>query len=429
VASKAAARGLRPRHGARMVSRRGWGPGLLALAFACSSSPSQSGGGVDAAAGETAAGASEDAGTINVAPLVVDPGPPGVQAVNVAYTTVTLCRPGTTVCQTIDHVEVDTGSVGLRIISSVLDASLMLPQETAANGSPLIECYQYADGYNWGPVVTADVHMGGELAAALPLQIAGGAASTPVPSGCSGAGTEEDTVSDLGGNGIVGLGYESTDCGSSCASTTSPKLGSYYACAGSTCTASGVPLAGQVQNPIALFTRDNNGVAVELPSIDSAGAATVTGSLIFGIGTAPNNGLGAAQVITIDTNTGSFTTVFGGQVLAASFIDSGSLSYSFPDSTLAPCSGNQTGFYCPTSTVGLMATNEGFNRVNIPTSFSVANATTLYASGDAAFDDLAITAFAPGYFDWGLPFFYGRTVFTAISAAMTPAGPGPYFAY
>jgi hypothetical protein len=76
-----------------------------------------------------------------------------------------------------------------------------------------------------------------------------------------------------------------------------------------------------------------------------------------------------------------------------------------------------------------MATNEGFNRVNIPTSFSVANATTLYASGDAAFDDLAITAFAPGYFDWGLPFFFGRTVFTAMSAAMTPAGLGPYFAY
>jgi Protein of unknown function (DUF3443) len=415
-----------------MVSRRGWGPTLLALAFACSSSPPQSGGGFDAAAGEAASGASGasgDAGTLNVAPLVVDQGPPGAQAVNVAYTTVTLCRPGTTVCQTIDHVEVDTGSVGLRIIASVLDASLMLPQQTSASGGPLVECYQYADGYNWGPVVTADVRIGGETAAALPLQIAGGASSTPVPSDCSRAGTEEDTVSGLGGNGIVGLGYESTDCGSTCANTTSPRAGSYYACTGAACTASGVPLTAQVQNPIALFARDNNGVALELPSIDSVGAATVTGSLIFGIGTAPNNGLGAAQVITIDTNTGSFTTVFGGQALAASFIDSGSLAYSFPDSAVAQCSGNQTGFYCPTSALDLMATNEGFNRVNIPTSFSVANATTLYASGDAAFDDLAITAFAPGYFDWGLPFFYGRTVFTAMSGATTPAGSGPYFAY
>ena len=64
------------------------------------------------------------------------------------------------------------------------------------------------------------------------------------------------------------------------------------------------------------------------------------------------------------------------------------------------------------------------------TPFSVASATALYGSGKAAFDDLAITAFGPGgYFDWGLSFFYGRTIFTAINGATTPGGPGPYFAY
>src|SRR5208283_3664600 len=98
------------------------------------------------------------------------------------YTTVTVCRPGTTVCQTIDHIEVDTGSVGLRIISSVLDPTLMLPQQMATSGNPLIECYQYADGYNWGPVATADVQIGGELASAVPIQIAG-ATSVSAPAG------------------------------------------------------------------------------------------------------------------------------------------------------------------------------------------------------------------------------------------------------
>ena len=35
----------------------------------------------------------------------------------------------------------------------------------------------------------------------------------------------------------------------------------------------------------------------------------------------------------------------------------------------------------------------------------------------------------PGAFDWGLPFVFGRHVFTAIELQNTPAGPGPYFAY
>lgn len=414
-----------------MVSRRGWGSGLLALAAACSSSVSQSDTGLDGASGTMTAetGAAAEAGVVsgmNVAPIVVDQGPPGGEAVNILYTTVTLCRPGTTVCQTIDHVEVDTGSVGLRIVSSVLDPSLMLPQQSAATGNPLIECYQYADGYNWGPVVVADVRIGGETASALPIEIAGGAPSIPVPSTCSSAGTEEDTVLSLGGNGLVGMGFQSADCGAICAF---PQAGDYYSCAGSTCIPVGVPVADQVQNPIPRFAQDNNGVAVQLPSIPSAGAATVSGSLIFGIGTEANNGLGAAQIITIDKSTGYFTTEYAGQSLTSSFIDSGSVSYGFPDTTIAQCSGNQMYFFCPTSTLSLMATNKGLNLVSVATPFSVANATMLYATHDAAFDDLAITAFAPGYFDWGLSFFYGRTVFTAIEGAMTPGGAGPYFAY
>ena len=30
---------------------------------------------------------------------------------------------------------------------------------------------------------------------------------------------------------------------------------------------------------------------------------------------------------------------------------------------------------------------------------------------------------------WGLPFFFGRTVFTAIEGQTTPGGVGPYFAF
>jgi len=35
----------------------------------------------------------------------------------------------------------------------------------------------------------------------------------------------------------------------------------------------------------------------------------------------------------------------------------------------------------------------------------------------------------PGGFAWGLPFFFGRTIYTAIEGQTTPGGVGPYFAF
>jgi hypothetical protein len=388
------------------------------LGLACGDSSSQNDAATDSGA---------EAGIVNTVPVYVDNGPAG-QALNVLFTTITVCVPGTSTCQTIDHVEVDTGSTGLRLISSVLDSSLTLPAENATNGDPISECYQYADGFNWGPVVTADVQIGGESASNVPILIAGGKSGS-IPSLCSSAGTEEDTVASLGGNGILGIGFQTADCGNACSNTSAPRTGAYYTCSGATCTVAAVPNDNQVQNVVALFPQDNNGVAIQMPDIDPAGAPTASGTLVFGIGTAPNNALGSAQVITISTFNGYFTTTYGSQTLKSSFIDSGSVCYGFPDTTIPQCTGNATAFYCPASTLDLTATNTGLNNVSIVTPFKVANTTALWNGKNAAFDDLAITAFTPGYFDWGLSFFYGKTVFTAINGADTPGGPGPYFAY
>ena len=58
--------------------------------------------------------------------------------------------------------------------------------------------------------------------------------------------------------------------------------------------------------------------------------------------------------------------------------------------------------------------------------FSVANAEALFNSNNAAFNDLA----GPdtGDFDWGLPFFYGRSVFTALENTTITGNAGPFFA-
>src|SRR5208282_965890 len=92
------------------------------------------------------------------------------------------------------------------------------------------------------------------------------------------------------------------------------------------CATIAVPLVNQLQNPVSLFAADNNGVLIQLPSVGATGAATVSGSVIFGIGTKTNNALGAAKVYTTDS-LGHFTTTYGGVPYSGSFIDSGSNGY------------------------------------------------------------------------------------------------------
>jgi hypothetical protein len=360
----------------------------------------------------------------NVQPISVNSGPAN-NFVNGVFTSVTVCVPGTSNCQTIADVLVDTGSSGLRILGSAL-TSVSLPQQTGADGSPIVECLPFLSGFTWGPVQTADIQISGEKASVVPIQVLSETAF-PVATQCKKTGLpSQDTVQTLGANGILGVGVFAQDCGEACAQSGQPNV--YYVCPSSGCQVTAESVAQQVQNPVALFPSDNNGVIIELPAVDG-GEPSVTGSLVFGIGTQSNNSLGSATVYTTD-GSASFTTQYKGQSYSRSFIDSGSNGIFFLDTatTGIPVCSNANGFYCPTSTLNLSATNQGLNGANGTVNFSVANADSLFSNQtDAVFGDLA----GPnsGSFDWGLPFFFGRNVFTAVEGKSTPGGSGPYWAY
>jgi hypothetical protein len=355
----------------------------------------------------------------NVATITVDRGADGT-AFNSPFVTVTVCAPGTANCQTVDHVLVDTGSFGLRLMAPNVPASLGLPSVTAANEAPVAECAHFATGFMWGSVRRADVKISGETAANLPIHVVGDA--TPpfaaIPTACSNTGSNFGAEQSI--KGILGVGLFNQDC-PACRASAAPAI--YFACpASGGCTSTALPLASQVANPVPAFAANNNGVAITMPPVLLGGAPGLTGSLVFGIGTQPNNQLGVATVYATNGR-GNFTTNYKGVNYTASFIDSGSNGIFFTDSSIPQCSG----FYCPPSPLTLAAVNSSSNGASGSVTFVAESIQALARSvvvanvgGDAGLSNV---------FDWGFPFFFGRTVFVAIEGASTPKGNGPYWAY
>ncbi|MGI9135152.1 MAG: DUF3443 domain-containing protein [Rhodoferax sp.] len=338
--------------------------------------------------------------------------------VNLPYVSVTVCVPGSQTCKTVDHVLVDTGSTGLRLVASALNG-LALPPQTVGNSSTILECARFLSFYIWGPVRLADVVIGGKRASALPVQMAGEPLYATAPSSCGSAAMAAKAATDLGANGILGVGPFASDGQV------------YYNCVPTSrfnsCRVSPTP-DQQVQNPVSLFVGDNNGVVLQLPAVAATGAARADGLMVFGIDTQDNNRLGSAKVIQTNSS-GYFTTVYKGVALPSSFIDSGSNGLYFDDATLTPCPAPWEGFYCPTADRSLSASISLVNGGSDTLAFGIGNASNLLSANVYALANLGGPLSNAGMFDWGLPFFFGRSVYTVIEGRSTSAGVGPFFAY
>jgi hypothetical protein len=398
----------------------------------------------------------------NVALATIDGGPvPGQVHPNAAYTSVTVCKSGsTTACQTISGILIDTGSVGLRLLQSEIPL-LKLSGLVDANGNTLENCFSFPNGsYLWGPVLLADIYIGGEIATravggltGVPIQ-AVPSVSQIVPQSCSNGGTNLNTAQLLGANGILGIGPEATDCTvggkNLCDGTqqaTPPNL--YYSCLSSGCLSTNSPVIAediqQVANPVPLFGSftlagpDVNGVILDLPAANG-NQAGLQGRLIFGIGTetdstsldSADNSLGTATIFPMNPKD-QFTTVWNGQNLTDSSIDSGVNAILFPGS-LQVCA-DHTQLFCPSALTSFSAVNEGATQ---PVYFSVGNADNLLSSNpnDAVLDTLGGPPASSSCdesgcgFVWGLPFFYGRRVYTAITGQTVQGAPAsPWWAY
>jgi hypothetical protein len=319
----------------------------------------------------------------------------------------------------------------------------------AGSGTPAgdaAECYAFVLGAVWGPLAAADVHIGGEVASSLSIQLIDddAAPAHPAPQNCIDAaqGALLNSGAMLQSNGILGLGMVGPDCGVACLTNT--YAGSYvvyYSCpsGGAACSPAGMPAQSQVQNPVTRFAVNNNGTLIEMPPVPELGAMVARGRLVFGIGTQANNQLPPAATIyqvSVDPTSADYlyvTLQVGAQSYTQSFIDTGSNALFFDNgslSRLCQVSGGQQGqWYCPTPTWRQTVTLIDAVGTTGTFSLSVANADSLFNSGATAFSTLGGTAGQDAQtFSLGMPFYYGRRVFTSIWGQAL-ARNGPWYAF
>ncbi|MFM0132490.1 DUF3443 family protein [Paraburkholderia sediminicola] len=362
----------------------------------------------------------------NTVPIAVDR---SMGSVNLLAVTLTVCPPSASnasQCETIPNMLLDTGSVGVRVTAGAISRSLkskLLLQvgatDDASQSYPIAECALFGSGFTWGQVRRADVTIGPKQARNIPIQIIDdGAYATPQD--CISSGPKFDMPS--GFNGIVGIGHSVRDY----PGVADKVLPVYYYCQSSAaCYATRVSLDKQVMNPVAAFTASNNGTIIRLPALPAGGQASVTGELVFGVGTQGNNALPSnANVMMVDQY-GYFTTEYQGRAFINSAIDSGTNGFAFPDSTI-PTTGE---WFTPARTLSLSASLEATNGAGtpIPLTFSIDNFINVTANGYAAYDSVGMY-FSDMYL-WGLPFFYGRNVYTVLEGAKVGTQVGPFVAF
>jgi hypothetical protein len=380
-----------------------------------------------------------------------NPGDPPISS-NRAFVSVTLCAPGsTTNCQTIDHVVLDTASVGLRILAPALNPALLaaLPAESDHFGNPVGECFQFVNSFMFGSVRTADFSIAGEKVASMPFQaVADAGAFATVPADCSSSGGDNlTTAPSLGGNGILGVATTTTDCLSFCTVDGGKAGPAYYDCPSVGCgaiigrAANAAPPFEQLPNPVAAFPVDNNGLVLTIPDVPKIGATLVTGMLTFGIATQADNVVTGVKVLPLTTSQNrlgpaNLTATYNGKQLTQSFLDTGSPTYFFIDPNIPICTpAGFTTFYCPVAPILLSPLLTATNGATASGAF------TLFSPFDSS--DSAVVVPGVGQnstlvkpplplgnsFDFGLPFFFGKTVYVAIEGRRAGSVTGPFLAF
>jgi Protein of unknown function (DUF3443) len=344
---------------------------------------------------------------------------------NVLYTKVAICG-ATSNCETIDKIQVDTGSAGLRLFRQALPASAPLTPLMRGQ-SPVGECQSFASGSAWGQVETTMLVLAAEPAVSVSVQVVDATFGKQPPPFPCGAGDWGSPL-DIHANGILGIGVDASDSGL------------YFICGNNACSTLTPQASERVSNPVLLLPLDNNGVIVNLPDVPETGQATANGTLVLGVGTQVDNDpttYSANPRLIVNLNPADplfASTTADGQTYSEFAADTGSNAFYFTDSNLAKCPSIfspilPSPWYCPMlpRNIGVQVAKTGGSQW--PFQLYVRDESTLAATQNLALNDLAGDLGDPALFIAGLPFFYGKQVYIGYAGKTSSLGSGPLYAY
>ena len=349
------------------------------------------------------------------------------RTINGPCVSVTICSPtNPTSCQTIDDILIDSGSVGLRIFSSELNSSLRnsLPAESI-NNQPIANCVGYGDlSVNWGPVAIANISLGNESTTkSIPIllidasYIDNGAACLQNYNSTGQTFHLQTSPADFRYNGILGV-----------ASRVYDNVTDYFSCTNSSCSKSPTIKDNNSQllaNPIAFLPKSyESGITFKFPVIGNRGAINAVGYAVFGVGSNKDNTFESdVKIYPISNCTDVFIcmpTTLEGSSIEHGFLDTGSNFFYFNDANIKK---NNYGYYIPSSIITLSPINN-----SIPTNINIANYDIITKTRNTSFNNNGVKT-DDNILDYGLPFFFGKTIYICFAGMTCNGIAGPYWAF
>lgn len=344
---------------------------------------------------------------------------------NAMFIDLTVCQPATDNCRIVHNVQLDTGSSGLRLFKELLPKNLEILHEN--NGDQVAACALFQDSRYWGPLVRANVKVGGLWANDVIIHQVD-ALYPHKAEDCDDIGDVKAGVSthaQAGIGGILGIAPALN------VPANGPFADTYSRCTRGICSRNTLPKF-LVENVITKLPQDNNGLIFDLHD-SSRVVGEVKGRLILGVNTHPNNQLRPDIEIVRTDSWGRFRVAWRGHVLAKpAIVDSGNAIISIPSELNVPLCKFGKAIGNPTRVCPLAPTTYSFQIADgSGRELSFQLATIRHGVGTSMSyvprlgdsdpdDDLS--------FNLGAPFFFDRRTYFVFDQQPAGAFKGPFWA-